>query len=51
MKHLMGGRKIPAFIYSKNTKDPQPVIISIHGGPEGQARPSLAAHISYGWPI
>ena len=37
------GRKIPAFIYSKKTGSPQPVIISIHGGPEGQARPSFSS--------
>jgi len=37
------GRKIPAFIYSKKTESPQPVIISIHGGPEGQARPSFSS--------
>ena len=37
------GRKIPAFIYSQKTASPQPVIISIHGGPEGQARPSFSS--------
>jgi dipeptidyl aminopeptidase/acylaminoacyl peptidase len=37
------GRKIPAFIYVKKTGSPQPVIISIHGGPEGQARPSFSS--------
>jgi dipeptidyl aminopeptidase/acylaminoacyl peptidase len=37
------GRKIPAFIYAKKTESPQPVIISIHGGPEGQARPSFSS--------
>ena len=37
------GRKIPAFIYAKKTGSPQPVIISIHGGPEGQARPSFSS--------
>jgi len=37
------GRKIPAFIYAKKTGSPQPVVISIHGGPEGQARPSFSS--------
>jgi len=37
------GRKIPAFISSKKTGSPQLVIISIHGGPEGQARPSFSS--------
>ena len=34
-------RMIPAFIYKPKTKGPHPVIIDIHGGPEGQARPSF----------
>jgi dipeptidyl aminopeptidase/acylaminoacyl peptidase len=37
------GRKIPAFIYANKTKEPQPVIIYIHGGPEGQSRPSFSS--------
>lgn len=37
------GKKIPAFIYAKKNDSPQPVIISIHGGPEGQARPSFSS--------
>ena len=37
------GRKIPAFVYAKKNDSPQPVIISIHGGPEGQARPSFSS--------
>jgi dipeptidyl aminopeptidase/acylaminoacyl peptidase len=32
---------IPALIYKPKTKGPYPVIIDIHGGPEGQARPSF----------
>lgn len=36
-------RKIPAFVYKPNTKGPHPVIISIHGGPEGQARPTFSS--------
>ena len=34
-------RMIPAFIYKPKTKGPHPVVIDIHGGPEGQARPSF----------
>jgi len=34
-------RTIPAFIYKPKTKGPHPVIISIHGGPEGQFRPAF----------
>jgi dipeptidyl aminopeptidase/acylaminoacyl peptidase len=32
-------RMIPAFIYKPKGKGPFPVIIDIHGGPEGQAQP------------
>ena len=34
-------RMIPAFIYKPKSKGPHPVVIDIHGGPEGQARPSF----------
>ncbi len=37
-------RQIPAFVYRPDTTgngEKRPVIISIHGGPEGQARPSF----------
>lgn len=37
-------REIPAFVYKpRNTKGPVPVIISIHGGPEGQYRPFFSS--------
>jgi len=37
-------REIPAFVYKPlNTKGPVPVIISIHGGPEGQYRPFFSS--------
>ena len=36
-------RKIPAFIYANKTEEPQPVIIYIHGGPEGQSRPRFSS--------
>ena len=32
-------RQIPAWVYRPQSDGPVPVIISIHGGPEGQARP------------
>lgn len=36
-------RKIPAFVYRPQGDGPHPVIIRIHGGPEGQARPSFSS--------
>ena len=36
------GRTIPAFIYRPTHGGPHPVIIDIHGGPEGQARPGFS---------
>lgn len=36
-------RTIPAWIYKPPAKGPHPVIISIHGGPEGQARPGFSS--------
>lgn len=37
------GRDIPAWIHRPAGPGPHPVIIRIHGGPEGQARPSFSA--------
>lgn len=34
-------REVPAFVYKPNKQGPHPVIISIHGGPEGQFRPAF----------
>ena len=36
------GKKIPAFYYRPKGDGPHPVLISIHGGPEAQARPSFS---------
>lgn len=36
------GKDIPAFIYKPKGVGPHPVVINIHGGPEGQERPSFA---------
>jgi len=35
--------EIPAFIYRPASAGPHPVVISIHGGPEGQARPYFSS--------
>lgn len=37
------GLEIPAFVYKPRTQGPHPVIISIHGGPEAQARPYFSS--------
>ena len=36
-------REIPAFVYTPPGPGPHPVIISIHGGPEGQYRPFFSS--------
>ena len=41
------GRKVPAFVYEPNGPGPHPVVISIHGGPEGQYRPYFTALNEY----
>ncbi|MBE0644794.1 MAG: S9 family peptidase [Bacteroidetes bacterium] len=41
-------RQIPAFVYMpKNVQGKVPVIISIHGGPEGQSRPYFSSTTQY----
>lgn len=40
-------RQIPAFVYKPRREGPHPVIISIHGGPEGQARPGFSSTYQY----
>ena len=37
------GVSIPAFIYRPKAGGPAPVIIDVHGGPEGQSRPAFNA--------
>jgi len=39
------GRSIPAFVYRPSTQGPHPVVISIHGGPEGQYRPYFSTTV------
>lgn len=36
-------RQIPAWVYKPRGEGPFPVVISIHGGPEGQSRPSFSS--------
>jgi dipeptidyl aminopeptidase/acylaminoacyl peptidase len=36
-------REIPAWVYKPAGKGPHPVVISIHGGPEGQSRPAFSS--------
>ncbi len=38
-------RMIPAFVYRPDGPGPHPVIVSIHGGPEGQYRPGFSSTI------
>ena len=38
-----GPEKIPAWVYKPEGQGPHPVIIAIHGGPEGQSRPSFSS--------
>lgn len=40
-------RPIPAFVYRPQGDGPHPVIISIHGGPESQYRPSFSSTFQY----
>ncbi len=40
-------RRIPAYYFRPAGRGPFPVIISIHGGPEGQYRPNFSATLQY----
>lgn len=40
-------RKIPSFYYKPEGEGPFPVVIDIHGGPEGQERPGFNSFIQY----
>jgi len=37
------GLEVPAFVYRARGEGPKPVLISIHGGPEGQSRPYFSS--------
>ncbi|MGB6231166.1 MAG: alpha/beta fold hydrolase [Litorimonas sp.] len=41
------GMDIPAFVFRPDGPGPHPVIVSIHGGPEGQARPGFSSTYQY----
>ncbi len=44
------GRKVPAFVYRPahhKFPGPRPVLIDIHGGPEGQFRPAFLGRLNY----
>ncbi|MEO0881875.1 MAG: alpha/beta fold hydrolase [Pseudomonadota bacterium] len=41
------GMDIPAFIYRPSGAGPHPVIVTIHGGPEGQSRPGFSSTYQY----
>lgn len=41
------GMDVPAFVYRPDSAGPHPVIISIHGGPEGQSRPGFSSTYQY----
>ena len=41
------GMDIPAFVYRPEGPGPHPVIVSIHGGPEGQSRPGFTSTYQY----
>ncbi len=40
-------RRIPAFVYTPAGPGPHPVLILVHGGPEGQYRPYFSSTIQY----
>jgi len=40
-------RRIPAFVYTPEGPGPHPVLILVHGGPEGQHRPYFSSTIQY----
>jgi dipeptidyl aminopeptidase/acylaminoacyl peptidase len=42
------GRDIPAFVYRPLGGGPHPVVIRIHGGPEGQSRPGFSS-VNQSW--
>jgi len=40
-------RRIPAFVYTPEGPGPHPVLILVHGGPEGQYRPYFSSTVQY----
>lgn len=41
------GLEVPAFVHRPSGDGPHPVIVSIHGGPEAQARPGFSSTFQY----
>ncbi|MCB9690939.1 MAG: S9 family peptidase [Alphaproteobacteria bacterium] len=41
------GLQIPAFVYRPRGEGPHPVLINIHGGPEGQSRPYFSSSTQF----
>jgi dipeptidyl aminopeptidase/acylaminoacyl peptidase len=41
------GREVPAWVHKPRGEGPHPVIIRIHGGPEGQARPTFSTTFQF----
>lgn len=41
------GMDIPAFVYRPEGDGPHPVVVAIHGGPEGQSRPRFSSTYQY----
>jgi dipeptidyl aminopeptidase/acylaminoacyl peptidase len=42
-----GPKEITAWVYEPRTPGPHPAIVSIHGGPEAQSRPTFSSTIQY----
>jgi dipeptidyl aminopeptidase/acylaminoacyl peptidase len=45
--HPSGRRHIPAFLYQPEGEGPFPVLVTIHGGPEAQARPVFSDFVQF----
>ena len=41
------GKQIPAFVYKPAGEGPFPVVVDIHGGPEGQSRPWFSSRTQF----
>jgi dipeptidyl aminopeptidase/acylaminoacyl peptidase len=41
------GVEVPVFLYEPRTPPPWPVVVSVHGGPEAQARPVFAPFLQH----
>jgi dipeptidyl aminopeptidase/acylaminoacyl peptidase len=42
-----GPKEITAWVYAPRTPGPHPAIVSIHGGPEAQSRPTFSSTVQY----